>query len=210
MTQEQRLILNPPEKVLAMYEAVFKLLSRDCDVNTIKVADITGLAGIGKGTAYEYFSSKEEIIAASMLYYVQECVDRLREISVSSKQFQKKIYAVMDLIDAHMKEKQGIFLLIKILIGSYEVPKSLKSVYEQMQKKCCEEDKNAIIDRMIEGGVSEGLIKETNLFLQRAAVETQMSVYCMYKIAAEQHIETDLEDETLREYIYRNILKLLG
>lgn len=66
----EKLLLNPPEKVLAMYRAVVDLINEGSDIKALKVSDITGRAGIGKGTAYEYFSSKEEIISSSVLYYV--------------------------------------------------------------------------------------------------------------------------------------------
>ena len=72
----EKLLLNPPEKVLAMYRAVVDLINEGNDIRVLKVSDITGRAGIGKGTAYEYFSSKEEIISSSVLYYVQTCVER--------------------------------------------------------------------------------------------------------------------------------------
>ena len=61
-------ILEPSEKVLRMYEAVHSFMLEKRDISTIKVVDITSAAGIGKGTAYEYFSSKEEIIASAMAY----------------------------------------------------------------------------------------------------------------------------------------------
>ena len=50
-----------PPKVTAMYRAVSTLLREDKDISEMSVSMITGLAGIGKGTAYEYFDSKEEI-----------------------------------------------------------------------------------------------------------------------------------------------------
>ena len=53
---------NPPDKMRLMFEAVSELIRQQRDISTIKVQDITTEAGIGKGTAYEYFSSKEEII----------------------------------------------------------------------------------------------------------------------------------------------------
>ena len=46
-------------KVLALYRGVLELLDEGADVNTIKVSDITAKAGIGKGTAYDYFKSRE-------------------------------------------------------------------------------------------------------------------------------------------------------
>ena len=51
---------NPPDKMRLMFEAVSELIRQQRDISTIKVQDITTEAGIGKGTAYEYFSSKEE------------------------------------------------------------------------------------------------------------------------------------------------------
>ena len=57
-----------PEKVRLLYEAVLAMVTDGWDINRMKVSDITAQAGIGKGTAYEYFSSKEEIIANAVLY----------------------------------------------------------------------------------------------------------------------------------------------
>ena len=60
-----------PEKVRLLYEAVLAMVTNGWDINRMKVSDITAQAGIGKGTAYEYFSSKEEIIANAVLYDVE-------------------------------------------------------------------------------------------------------------------------------------------
>lgn len=59
------------EKVLAMYQAVWAMLDEGQDMSKMKVSDITTRAGIGKGTAYEYFRSKEEILSRAMNYDFQ-------------------------------------------------------------------------------------------------------------------------------------------
>ena len=41
---------------------MIELVNEGQDLTKLKVGDITAKAGIGKGTAYEYFSSKEEIV----------------------------------------------------------------------------------------------------------------------------------------------------
>ncbi len=56
-------IHHVPPKVNQMYEAVMQLLEEGADVADIRVSTITERAGIGKGTAYEYFDTKEEIVA---------------------------------------------------------------------------------------------------------------------------------------------------
>ena len=67
-------IKNPPEKVRLMYEAVSQLLKGKQDLTSIKVQDITAKAGIGKGTAYEYFSSNQIVyiiaIYSDVLRYI--------------------------------------------------------------------------------------------------------------------------------------------
>lgn len=47
-----------PAKVLQMYRAVLELMEEGADVTTLRVSTITERAGIGKGTAYEYFTSR--------------------------------------------------------------------------------------------------------------------------------------------------------
>ena len=137
-------------------------------------------------------------------------VRRDKEISVSSLKGKTINIDAFNFIDEHVKEKQGVFFLIKMVLESYEIPKNLKDEYERMKQQCCDKEKNEIIDCIVEEGVREGLIREENVFLRRAAVETQLSVYFMYRIAAEKKMELDLEADSLREYIYQNLLKLLG
>lgn len=88
---EQKLIHDPSQKVLAMYQAVIEFINEGCDINTLKVADITGRAGIGKGTAYEYFSSKEEIISSAILYYVKVCFENMQEFLQITERFNRKL-----------------------------------------------------------------------------------------------------------------------
>ena len=64
----QELEKQYPPKVKAMYEAVLELFASGRELGTLKVSEITAKAGIGKGTAYEYFSTKEEMIIGAIRY----------------------------------------------------------------------------------------------------------------------------------------------
>lgn len=57
-------------KEVAIFEGVVDLLQKGHSLHDLKVADIAVAAGMGKGTAYEYFSSKEDIISAAICYHV--------------------------------------------------------------------------------------------------------------------------------------------
>ncbi len=60
--------LDASPKIVAVYEAVNRLICDGQDVTQLIVADIAREAGIGKGTIYEYFDSKEEMIARALFY----------------------------------------------------------------------------------------------------------------------------------------------
>ncbi len=51
-----------PEKKQAVYDAVCAFIEEGRDTSALTVSEITKRAGIGKGTAYEYFDSKEEMV----------------------------------------------------------------------------------------------------------------------------------------------------
>ena len=81
-------------KVKALYEAVEELIFENIDVKEIKVSDITERAGIGKGTAYEYFRNKEEIISSAMLYHIdlicRQMIEKLEEFYAAWMRKSKK------------------------------------------------------------------------------------------------------------------------
>lgn len=51
-----------PGKKQAVYDAVCAFIEEGRDTSALTVSEITKRAGIGKGTAYEYFDSKEEMV----------------------------------------------------------------------------------------------------------------------------------------------------
>ena len=62
--------------------STFNLLN-DKDFSMITVADIAKKAGIGKGTIYEYFSSKEQIFCEAMVFGMNLYIKTLKEKMMS-------------------------------------------------------------------------------------------------------------------------------
>ena len=76
-----------PPKVIAMNEAVISLLAEGREITSLRVSEITERAGIGKGTAYEYFASKAEIIMSAMEYDLDKQIARLAEMEEKATGF---------------------------------------------------------------------------------------------------------------------------
>jgi AcrR family transcriptional regulator len=81
-----------------MYEAVSELVREHRELSTIKVSEITAKAGIGKGTAYEYFSSKEELISHALMYEYSSKIQKLAVSAFMPEHFRERCYRVMDWI----------------------------------------------------------------------------------------------------------------
>lgn len=56
------------EREIALYEAALRLIASGVNPAAMKVQQIADEAGIGKGTVYEYFASKEEILHGMALH----------------------------------------------------------------------------------------------------------------------------------------------
>jgi AcrR family transcriptional regulator len=69
------IIVDKEKKKAAILEAAIRVFSRQ-GLRKTKISDIAEEAGIGKGTVYEYFKSKDEVFAASFGYFLE----RLEEI----------------------------------------------------------------------------------------------------------------------------------
>ena len=199
-----------PEKVLLIYQAVPQMLKEGADINTLKVSEITERAGIGKGTAYEYFSSKEELITRALLFYIEKKVNDIENISESQNSFPDKIHAVLDYVEQNFDDIRGFCMLVRIGTGSYEISEPLKNEYERLQETFDCHRMDHLIDRMIEQGRQEGILTENNTFLCRMAFASQMM---MYTAALLQQEKADLnvpETEKLKTFVYHALVKSLN
>lgn len=199
-----------PEKVLLIYQTVPQMLKEGADINTLKVSEITERAGIGKGTAYEYFSSKEELITRALLFYIEKKVNDIENISESQNSFPDKIHAVLDYVEQNFDDIRGFCMLVRIGTGSYEISEPLKNEYERMQETFDCHRMDHLIDRMIEQGRQEGILTENNTFLCRMAFASQMM---MYTAALLQQEKADLnvpETEKLKMFVYHALVKSLN
>ena len=109
-----------PPKVVAMNEAVISLLAEGRELNSLRVSEITARAGIGKGTAYEYFSSKAEIIATALEYDLAKQIARLKPdalVLLSNRIDDDGRYTLTEKINILLAE-----LPEDIPLGIYEIP----------------------------------------------------------------------------------------
>lgn len=207
---ERNLLLDPPPKVLFMYQAVMEMVGEGFDINTMKVSDITTRAGIGKGTAYEYFSSKEEIITSALAFDVLEKRNCLLEIIDGEGNFQTKMGRLLDCIAEKFRESPTFYMLLRIGTGSYEVSEPLKREYKKIQENLGCGQLEEIADRILEQGVREGVLKETDVYLQRMAFGAQLVAFAACLMAKRQGKEISVTVEQAKKFVIDSLVKILN
>jgi TetR/AcrR family fatty acid metabolism transcriptional regulator len=79
----------------------------------VRVADIADRAGIGKGTVYEYFSSKDELLFAVFEWMNEGIAERLRELLNEGGTTRERLHRMLDLgaqVTREQVEMQAVVL----------------------------------------------------------------------------------------------------
>lgn len=97
------------DKELAVYDAVASLLQAGRSITDLTVADIAKEAGIGKGTVYDYFKTKDEIVAKALAYGITKNVQRARLAVQQAADFEGRVEAFLLVVDEVTQSRMPFF-----------------------------------------------------------------------------------------------------
>lgn len=204
--------MNPPAKARRMFEAVIGFVREKVDPGSLKVQDITARAGVGKGTAYEYFSSKEELITLALFFDYGLRIQELKELLENMKSFEEKMYGILDWLHENKSYHMSFVKLIQISAGDQGVCQMLqtripKDVFDGMHTYLMEEG-----DALMEEGYEEGCFTETDRGKRRLAL-AGMIVSLVLTINGEEKKENAffvMDYRDVRQFAYETLIKSLS
>ena len=123
---------QPKER--AIYQAVLELFEEGADINNLTVAKITGRAGIGKGTAYEYFSGKEEMIAKAFFYNGELFCRQLYEGVCKEQTLGDKVNYVLLAMERQMTKTNCVFRLIHMMADNSPVSGWIRELLKEKKE----------------------------------------------------------------------------
>lgn len=108
--------------------------------HNVTVSSIAQTAGIGKGTVYEYFSNKEDIVLELMECLQREYDTKLVELSNMEVSQEKFVFTVFDIfIDNDNNHEQKREILKQFLIASITNPSdAIKNYNKTLREKYVE------------------------------------------------------------------------
>lgn len=195
------------DKVTAVYYAIEELIAEGVDLTSVRVSDIATRAGIGKGTTYEYFSSKEEMIVRAMVYLVTSMMNRVMNQMEKLPSFCEKFMLLLDEMEQKAKQRACIMKYMNMFQDM--------SLCRQMHDILAEEDeaKKAmpmrIIEYLLDEGKKEGIIstKYSKTYMEMAVFSRVIS-FMMF--VDDDLLERDCSTETMKKELYLGICREFG
>lgn len=195
-----------PTKKIALCQAVISLIEDGVNINDLKVSDITGRAGIGKGTAYEYFESKEEIIGQAIAWHMRSEIEKVREQIEQMDTFKDQVCQVFDWME-RMNKCRFFTLFFRVASGSLEIGEKLRNVVEH--QNCRDGYLERFLDIPVKTARKQGLIDPSlkHYFIMNI-LTSQFASYMIFL----NHPETPagVENREMQEFLYSCMVKLLG
>lgn len=110
------------KKKEAIYNAVCTLWQREQSLDALTVQRIAQEAGIGKGTVYEYFTSREEILAQTIANEMQRCTDAACGAVDGAQGYEAKLRMLLDIAEEFLRlQTVGIQALSAYLQGGNQL-----------------------------------------------------------------------------------------
>ena len=196
----------PPPKVKAMYEAVLELFASGRELATLKVEEITKKAGIGKGTAYEYFSSKEEIVVGALNYEAKRYMDVLFQVLEQKKSFQEVMMQALTIMEQACDTYHGFMLMERIIADRELTGKGILDELQKHKEGC--QCGIKLRDGFVKLALEEESIIQTNPYKIESAIMSQLVAYSFY--LTHRNIFSEVDREQARQFAYESIIKILN
>lgn len=194
-----------PAKVLLLYEAVGQLIEENVDIKDIRVSNITDKAGIGKGTAYEYFDTKDEILACAIIYYMRKAVEEIDTVLSLQNSFAEQVAFLLEEVENKSAKQQCMLRFVHMMTDT--------SVFSRLvQKKMQTKDARqylpiGIFVNMVERARKRGEVR-TNLPTDYM-IYTLFSKILSYVMCVAEDSIAGMKGEQIRHLVYRSVLEEL-
>jgi AcrR family transcriptional regulator len=180
------------QRELEIIKAAFEVFQENGYHNT-RMKEIADKAGLGKGTLYEYFSSKKDLFETSMIYSMEIGFDGIKKIIEKELNFKDKVIEYFSYKMNFMKRQDTIF-------ESFFTNRELISDRVRDTFFCSMKDHYNDIILIVEQGIKEGMVRED--------ADKDILASCILSIS-NQHLGINSLGEKNKEVDYEKIIDSL-
>jgi AcrR family transcriptional regulator len=151
-------------------------------IKNITISQIAQTAGVGKGTVYEYFSNKEDIVFEIISSFIEEYDDRLREVAQSDISTKEKLLSFYFLFTKDEDAKKQLRAYQEFLAIALTEPTEQMVAFSQ----ACSQSINAISRAVMQEAVDRGELKP-----EAVALAHHLAIYHAGLIVEERNSAID-------------------
>lgn len=172
-----------------------------------KIIDIAKAAGIGKGTVYEYFESKESLLLSIFSSGLEDYLVNCKSVIDLKKTQKEKLMLLMELEEKHSKENgMRMMKMSQMIMDTNDgMPKNfIKKMHELWYRKY------VFVNQILLKGIENGEFRKINTDLATIAVMGTTGSYLNVKYGVCRMSERELpfsEESFKKEELIEFILK---
>ncbi|MEG1049592.1 MAG: helix-turn-helix domain-containing protein [Oscillospiraceae bacterium] len=193
------------EKEVAIFKGTLALASEGKNMHLVTVQDIANAAGVGKGTIYDYFSSKEDIIIRTILYAICFENAKARQITEEKITFKEKMYAIYDIVLDSVTNRLSSFNMIVSVGGIGEVGK-ISQDYTQEFDQIAKQSEELLGEILKFGAIEGSILAPRDLEYTRMAVTS--NILAIGKASVDKLVPFDIEK--IKSNGYKMLVKALN
>lgn len=191
-------------KVLAAYKAVAELFTEGADLSSLTVSEITARAGIGKGTVYDYFANKEEMLAGALYHEMDVVCSELYKQLQKKRNLYEKMEQILVDMEEHMQEVGCAFKVLHLLMDNSQVSKQLRELFRR--RKDNEIPLFALLRELIREELGED-ISLSGEDLTYLVMNTVSRLICYAMYLNQDEAVRSFDSKTMRERLCRDICR---
>lgn len=194
------------DKELAIFNGVIDLIKRGANIYLVTVSEIAKASGVGKGTIYEYFRTKEEVISKAILYNMKREVEHAIERVEQKNNFKDRYYEALEIIVENFDNK---FSTINLLLSTGNFNELYEYMIDEKHLIAAYTSRiESIIDRLLLMGYEEGIITiEESQYYKRMVIISSIAGFINYINNRERYL--DIDTQKAMDLCYKMVIKAL-
>lgn len=197
------------DKKTLIYNAVLEIIKERGFSPKIRISDIAEKANIGKGTVYEYFDNKDEILGGAIISFIDGLMQKtLYEDSEKELDFKSSLKEIIEkVLDTVRKNYNIQSLFLSQNIGSMLSMEMKKKIFTRLEEVKLSYGK--VFKDIIKKGTDEGVIQE-NIDDFSVLAAKVIIVPAIMEYIRQSRSGNGYDTEEFVEKLYDVVLKILS
>lgn len=198
---------NYNEKEKKIFNGLIRLIKDGANPYLIKVQEIADAAGIGKGTIYDYFKTKEEAIAGAIVYSINKEIAEAYSRIKNKQGFRAKFDELLAVFVESIKNNLSTINLLLSAGGAQKFYEYLRG--DQYDFTGLRAYADEIVRHLLQAGYEEGIIKQPgNRYYEQMAVHGALAGFACFLGRQDFHDRLSLDEAGEMSYTF--LLKALN